>query len=296
MQLLSFIKGLLPRFKKDKLQEDIEICSAEFKNSVLPSYLNAIDGFSKITSKDLKAFEKTWFTYIKNPKKTTLIRSMYEKLLEASKTIETMDKYSEKEFNDEIITQGLSVLKATIIRMTEVLDFTATFSLRFLNYAYIAEKAALDPSIKIEDEVSQGELNLIKTYFLNFCLGLNAVCQDPQELEKKLTSIPDILVNADTDAAIKAFGISKVDPTAVFNIRGFIGSPIYRFAQAQAEAQAWRYKASKEMKSILELRLLDLQKTAQGNPDAGIQKEIEIIQSRIDGLQEKIRRIEEQVA
>ena len=56
--------------------------------------------------------------------------------------------------------------------------------------------------------------------------------------------------------------------------------------------QANRYKRAKELKSVLELRLLNLQQQQSGNADATLDREIEIIQSRIDSLDEKIRKAE----
>jgi hypothetical protein len=59
-----------------------------------------------------------------------------------------------------------------------------------------------------------------------------------------------------------------------------------------AEYQVARYKEKKELKSILELRLLNLKKTIDGSGDAALEKEINYTQSRIDKLNEQLRKAE----
>ena len=63
-----------------------------------------------------------------------------------------------------------------------------------------------------------------------------------------------------------------------------------------AEFQVSRYKEAKELKTNLELRRLYLESfRASGQQDEGTQKEINIIQSRIDRCSEQIRKAEENV-
>ena len=84
-------------------------------------------------------------------------------------------------------------------------------------------------------------------------------------------------------------------PLGVFQVQGFTKSPIYHVGLLVAEMQANRYKRAKELKSILELRKLNLIQSRTGTADTGVERELEILQSRIDSLDEKIRKTEESV-
>lgn len=296
MQILAFVKNLLPKFGKDRLQEDINICKNELQNTVIPSYEAAASALSTLQSKEAKEFEKLWFTYVKTAKKGSLVTSIQKKLQDIQPMLDMVENYTQKEFESEIIVAGMTVLKSTLVRMIEIADFTTTYSLRFLNYLYVLETTHIlgEPG-KVGSSLTPGEINLIKTHFVEFCIAVNALAKDPRQAEKVLETVPEILVNTRGEAALKVFGESKVDPLNVFQVKGFTHNPIYRVGLMVAEFQANRYKKAKELKSILELRLLNLQQIKAGNPEAQVDREIDIIQSRIDALDEKIRKAEESV-
>ena len=63
-----------------------------------------------------------------------------------------------------------------------------------------------------------------------------------------------------------------------------------------AQSQVSRYKEAKDLKTNLELRKLYLDSIkASGQGDETLQREIDIIQSRIDRCAEQIRKEEEKV-
>ena len=296
MEILNFVKSLLPKFGKNRLQEDINICRNELQNTVLPSYESAAKVLTSLNSKEAKEFERQWATFVKTAKKGPLIASIKKQLENVQPMLSFLDDYSQKEFETEIMTGAMTVLKSTVVRMVELAGFVSTYSLRFLNYIYVLETthATGNPG-NVSSNLTPGEINLIKSHFMEFCLALNALSRDVKPTEKVLEKIPDILVNKNIDASLRVFGDAQVDPLGVFQVKGFTGNPIYHIGTIIAEAQANRYKRSKELKSILELRLLNLQQVNSKEQDPGVDREIEIIQSRIDALDEKIRKVEESV-
>jgi hypothetical protein len=73
-------------------------------------------------------------------------------------------------------------------------------------------------------------------------------------------------------------------------------NPIYHIGLIVAEYQSNKYKENKELKSNLELRLMNLVSIRDtGQADPGVEREIEMVQSRIDKLSESIRKQEESV-
>lgn len=296
MQILSFIKGLLPKFGKDRLQEDINICRSELQNVVIPSYKNAASVFTQPIAPEIKEFEKMWNSYIKVKTRGPLVTGIQTKLEEVLPILDLMDKYTQTEFESEIVVAGMTVLKSTIVRLVELSDFVSTYAIRLLNYLYVVEMTAVNKQPGyVGENLSPGEIKLIKTHFMEFCIALNALCREPKQTEKVLQSVPEVLVNARGEAALKVFGDAKVDPLGAFQVSGLVYNMIYRTGMLVAEIQANRYKRAKDLKSILELRLLALQQQTNGQEDAALEREIAIVQSRIDALDEKIRKAEESV-
>ena len=296
MQILNFVKSLLPKFGKNRLQEDINICRNELQNTVLPSYESAAKALTELDSKEAREFERQWATFVKTAKKGPLVASIKKQLEGVQPMLAFMDDFAQKEFETEVIVAGMTVLKSTVVRMVELAGFVSTYSLRFLNYLYVLETThAMGKAGQMGSNLTPGEITLIKSHFMEFCLALNALSRDVKPTEKVLEKIPDILVNKNIDASLRVFGDAQIDPLGVFQVKGFTSNPIYHIGTIIAEAQANRYKRSKELKSILELRLLNLQQVNAKEQDAGTEREIEIIQSRIEALDEKIRKVEESV-
>jgi hypothetical protein len=83
------------------------------------------------------------------------------------------------------------------------------------------------------------------------------------------------------------------DPMESAGLSGFVGSAIYAIRLPIAQWQNDRYEAAKSKKQQLELRLLYLQMQSKQKHDPAIEKEIAVVQDRIDGLEYKLRKTEE---
>ena len=161
-KILEFVKDLLPKINKSRLQEDLNITRNEFQNIVIPSYAAAAPTLTKLTSPKAADFERQWATFAKGAKRGPLIASIQNQLEGIIPTLELMEKLVDKEFEVEILVAALTVQKATMIRLLEITSFISTYSLRFLNYIYIQElQATVGPDKEIESRMSPAETNLI---------------------------------------------------------------------------------------------------------------------------------------
>ena len=299
MSVFSFVSSLLPKFGKSRLKEDINIVTIELKNTVLPCYEQAtpLYGANALQTKEAKDFSNQWFKYVPNTNKNHgLVVSISKKLELAINTCEQLNSFIDKEFEDTVIVSGITINKAATIRILEVLSFISTYAMKFLNYLYVIETKHLGGVAKSESELTPGEINLIKTHFVEFCTAVKALCNEKAKpINKRLESVPEILVNAHAPEAIAATGASYQDVMGVFNVRGFTYNPIYHISMFIAEWQANKYKRNKELKTILEMRLLQMQQAQQGNFDPTLDKEISITQSRIEKLDKSLREFEEEI-
>jgi hypothetical protein len=167
------------------------------------------------------------------------------------------------------------------------------FSRKFLLYVFVCETAQYeDGGTTITDSLSPAEIEYIKANFVTYCTALNAVCNQPQTVRKMLEDVPDIVISSENVGALSStLGEAKLDPMNMKLIPIWL-NPIYHVGMFVAEWQADRYKAAKEELRLVQLRKLNLEKVSQGKPDAHVQKEIAYLETRIQGMNYKIAKME----
>lgn len=309
MSILTYIRNLLPSFKKDRVIEDARIIRSELETVSIPSYKEAEKVFTKYTfsSKEMQDYINIFNRNLKSStafgNKDNIVVSIRKGLEVLLQNLETVEGKLEKHLEDDVIAEGITCLKANLIQCLEGISFVSKYSYKFLNFIYVAETAAIDGNSQqaISECFSPAEIDYIEKSFVPFCIALGALTGTKAEFEKTIDRIPDIAItSSNSDAVAHTIDKSKLSP---FDMNGLIqgpnqsvfGNPIYHFGLMVAEYQANRYKVSKETKKVLELRLLNLEMVKQKSPDAKLQKEIEYIQSRVQGLDYKIKKMEESV-
>jgi len=324
MSILNYIRKLLPSFKKDRVIEDARIIRTELETVSIASYKEAEKVFTKwdFKSKEMQDYIKIFNRNIKSSSafgnKDNIVVSIRKGLEALLVSHELVEEKLQKYLEEDIIADGITCLKANLIQCLEGISFVSKYSYKFLNFIYVAETAEVtnyddlidDKNYKpgsgnsksyISDNFSPADLAYLENSFVPFCITFGALTKTKAEFEKIIDKIPDIVItSSNSDAISSTIDKDKLSP---FALNGLIqgpnpsvfDNPIYHFALMVAEYQANRYKESKESKKVLELRLLNLEMIKQKNPDAKLQKEIEYIQSRIQGFDYKIKKMEESV-
>lgn len=308
MNIISYLKSLLPSFKKDRVLEDARIVKTELETVSIVSYQEAEKVFTGWTfkSKQMQDYIKIFNRNFKSSSGfgskdniVTSIRKALEKLLETHGVVE--DKL-QTHLEDVVAAEGITCLKANLLQMLEGISFISKFSYKFLNYIYIVETSAQSEGNEVEyikNNLSPSDIAYIENSFVHFVILLATLSKSRQEVEKVIEKIPDIVITSlNADAINSTISQDKLNPLSPHgliqsNSSTVFNNPIYHVGLMVAEWQANRYKLSKETKKVLELRLLNLQLINQKNPDAKLEKEIEYIQSRIQGLDYKIKKMEE---
>ena len=297
MQVLKFVSSLLPQFGRSRMEEDLRIIRTELDTATVPAYKEALVIFGKDSeSNEIKELQEVYWSALGSRGKKTMIADIAEKLSTLKANIDLIEKVIEADFEVEVMSAGITLPKATVIRFIELLGFVSTFSLRLLNYCYVLESAvrAADTSYT-NKQLNPGEIALIKNHMFDFALALDVAATPEKKLEKELKEIPDFLLSGKMGAGMAAIGDAKADKLNVFGVKGFTGNPIYHVGLIVAEIQSDRYKRAKDLKATLELRLLRLKRQADGQNDPGLEREIEVLQSRIDKVTDKLRKVEESV-
>ena len=293
MRILNFIASLLPSFKRESVIEDMRLTRAELVEHTLPAYATAVSLLknwkfkSKILEKQLDIFGRM----VKgkgNP--ITVINDSFKDILE---NLDYVESVIDKTFNEEIAGSGLTYKATNLVQMSEAFAFTSKFARKFLIYVYVCETASYDETDSgLADSITPAEIQWIDANFISFCTAFNVVSGKPQQVQKQLSEIPDIIVTKDNEHTLAAtMGESKIDPFQM-NLIPIWMNPIYHVGMFVAEWQADRYKAAKEEVKLLQLRKLNLEKVSEGKPDAHIQKEITYMESRIQGINYKLQKME----
>jgi hypothetical protein len=297
--ILNYASKLLPVFKKDRIIDDARVVQTELNTNTIPSYETAIEIFkpSAVKSKIIIDLNKAYSTNMGGNSRSGMVADVWARLKSISDVVTLVSSDAMNNFEASVIVDGISLHKVSLIKTLELCGFISRYALRFLNYLYILETSEVskNPGEYIGRQLSKGEIKELELYFSDFCRSLKALSNNPEFFNKEIEKLPNITVNPMSEATMANIGSSKLDPLNIFALSGFV-SPIYRVGMMFAEYSVSRYKETKELKTNLELRRLYLENCkATGQIDEGMQKEIDIIQSRIDRCSEQIRKAEEKV-
>ena len=293
MNIFKFVKSLLPNFKKEKVAEDARITLEELQNVVLPSLQNATI-LNKLQHPDSIEMDKQFKSILKTKGGLNLITTLIAELPKVIEFQVGLQDIIDKKFEKEIIIDGITVYKANVLQAQSLVSFVSRFTMSLLNYIYILETQAVGVvDDYVRDSISDGDIIIIKRDFSMYCNALSCVTKNRKELTEILNKIPDILVGQNPEIVAGMYGDGVLDPLQMSTASGFAKSPVFSIRMWFAEWQVNRYKKMQETKTILELRVLNFQKQSNRTPDPKLEELILRTQSRIDGLSNKMRKIEE---
>lgn len=297
MKLLNFIKTLLPHIEKNDTLEDLRVTVSELETVTIPSYESAADHFkiNKIRSKEVNDLSHKFYKEC-DPngitKQKSFIADISRRLENVKANAEYITDSIEKLFEHDIISEGLTVQKAILLRTAGDISFVVRYSTDLLNYIYDQEASVRDKDLTIPPiVVKQIEKNFKQFVYLISDLGM-----DNKKFSKILVKVPDVVItDSNTDNLEAVYRPDQLDPLNSSHITGFTSSPIYVVRLSIASWQAGRYKAAKNKKKLLELRLLQAKTIDGENKNAKLEKEIEYTQSRLDKINKQLADFEEEL-
>lgn len=289
--LLSQLRNMLPRtLDKKKMLEQIDKVDSSISEHVLPNYriageLRALRAPKDKTAKELVAqIDKI------RGVKGNFAEKVHFCMTNAQAILGFVSTYSDKIFANNEATMGMSYSKITIVRVLQAADFASTYARHLLNYVVFLESQKDAPT----EAPSKAMVKFLDDKILDFTSALVIMSTDVKDFEKHLKSLPDAVVNEKTESAFGAtMGFAKLDP---FGLRNFSVSwnPFYHIGMMRAQYQEEKYREAKEEAQLLQLRLQQLESLTDGQQDASVQKEIDILQDKVTTLQFKIHTLEDE--
>jgi hypothetical protein len=225
-----------------------------------------------------------------------LASEIYSKLPIVSENLGFIEKELAAVSNPDILTEAITAKKAILIRALDQISFISRYTLDLLTYIYVQETVAVDPEAEGELDISKNSAQRVIQNIATYASLLTVYGNKSFTLEKRLVNIPEVLLSEKTvDAVTSTFDADKLDPLNTPFAMNFFYNPIYHVRLIVAEWQASRYKANKDKKKMLELRLLYLKMLSDDKKDASVQKEIAYTQERIDSLEYSMKKMERSV-
>lgn len=296
MNLLTFLGSMLSRLRKDEVMEDLRITAGEFERLVIPAYDEAAKFFksNKFECKDLQEAIKGFYRNYKGERADkNIIVEIHSRLPNLCKNLDYISEQNEALLSSDILKDGLTAKKAIMVRAAEQMSFISRYAMDFLNYVMVCETLARGEQAERSAPIVEQK---IIANIINFARLLTVYGQDPAEFQELLVDLPDVIVNEKNYGALAAvYSSNKIDPLESVVMQGFESNPIYHMRLVVAEWQANRYKVYKDKKRMLELRLLQLKMIDDKNLDPKIEREIEYIQNRVEGLEYKMAKMEHSV-
>lgn len=298
MKILNFVKALLPKLEKDNILEDLRVTISELDNVVYPAYQSASDYFksAKFQSDANQKLSITFYKSFSNNKvikQNNVILDIYKRLQFIKENAVYISSQIEELFERDIIADGLTAKKAILIRSAEQISFISRFSSDFLSYLYINEAVHFNSEVEESLRLSKEKIAYVEKNLPKFSASLSDLGIPNKDFTKIVGEIPELNVGGKYSHAVAGvYKESDIDPISGGFINGFVYNPIYHIRLTIAEWQASRYKANKDKKKMLELRLLHLKLQQENKNDPKLEQEIVYIQSRIDKIERYLNTVE----
>lgn len=297
MKIEQYVANVTGGLNKRQVVEHVRRLRQDLRDNTCPPYQSASEWFKDYTfkSKFASDFSQQFGRNAKLPFRGNYVQVVYQVLDRTAKNMEIIEKLVDRHFSNEIMASGLTYLKGNLIQYIDIVDFATRYARKLLLLTYASEKNALERNgAEMGKEMPRPEMQWLEANRDNFFAALASISPTPAELEKAIEQIPDIVV-AQADGAIlsNTLGRQSIDPLRM----GFISArvnPIYHFRKWLVEREVARYDAAVEERQLLEYRLLDLKNLQNGEPDPKLQQIIEYNSKRLEKLNFRIAKMEEE--
>lgn len=299
MNILNFVKALLPRLKKNQLAEDLRVTLEELRSEVEPIYQSMTELFKtkKPASKEFINLNKVFNHGFKPPRggrqpnMVADINNVLKSLTDIAKYLrESVDQVIE----NDIIADGLTAKKALLIRSAEHVSYLSRFSLDLANYLVSMEQIGKRPDLEETISLSKADKQKVEKQISRFASLLSDYSMGVEEFKKIVELTPDVNVGTKSGGVVAGLYKEKeVDPLNNPLVANFRYNPWLYISFAYNEWQDRRYRAARAKKETLELRILQLKLEYEKKSNPKLEDEIRYTQSRLDRLTQELRDAEE---
>lgn len=293
MSIERFVQAMLPEFDKANINNDITSTRTVIVDLAIPAFEAAVkwDKDFKFKSGVFEGVNKEITVGARIKDNKSLVQRVLHGLKNAQANLDVLSQLVDDNFTQEVTAVSMTYKKANILQLVSAISSFADYSLKLLNILYICE--ANNYSYTQFRAERQREFIYLNKNMTGFVATLAACYNGPKDVAKAIDNSAELLVDETKSAAYRqTMEGGKLNAFSALNFTVIL-SPIYHVRMRIAEWQVARIKAARERKEVLQLRLLHLERQREGRKDAGIERQIEHTQSRIDDLDYKIKELTE---
>lgn len=292
MKVEQYIATLAPSLRKDKILDDLGVVRKGLKDATIPAYetLESLFGKWKWQSPEMKTMATSFGRLAGNK---GVVPTILEAMTNTAKALDVVEDMIIKQFNEEVISTALTYKKATVLQYLEAVSFLSTYARKLANFLLVAETATFpDSDVTVATSFAPAEISYIQDKFLMFTQALVALSGKPEDIEKRLSEAPDVVVKAASAGALEqTLGKTKTDPMKM-NFISSTWNVFHHIGKAFAEWQVSKYNGAKEELQLVQMRKLYLEKLQAKKPDAALAHEIEYMEGRVQNLNANIAKME----
>lgn len=263
-------------------------------DNVIPSFKagqDLFDGSYKFRSQLARNVESTFSRQRMTANRVNWVGDVLTALETASEVVPRFLSEIEK-LNTGIITRdGIDLRTANILQLAEMNKFMLSYAPKLLLWVTAAEGAATSAHVK--ENITRGESEWLTQNLGGFAAIVRLYCRPAAEINKKLDGVAKIPVAGVDFETASAVDFTKVDPMRMGFIgedllAGFVSAVSYRLGKMWAEYSVKEHNEQKELKTALELRLIELRMAQGGTTDAVLTKRIKYTEDRLSKLSYQI--------
>jgi hypothetical protein len=295
MNIKQYVKSLKGVTSKADVLSSLNSVSQDLNTKVLPIVNTASAAFKviKLKSPDVIGYDERYRNEFKIGRNANTFTDLQERLTQTAKNLDALRIAVERTLPDTVSTSNIDYRSAVLMQMVDNASFLMRFCRRFTEVAVVYETQQRGVYEDYQKRnLSRGEVAWVDNRFPSFLNVLETFSQDTKDFNKKFESIPNVKVDADSDNDVGLFGRLKMDPFKL----GFVPvslNPFFHVGKWIAEFQAWRYKEAQEDLTRIQRRILLLEEADAGKANPKIEKELEILRDKSEGLIYKINKAEE---
>ncbi len=190
---------------------------------------------------------------------------------------------------------ALDYKAANLLQYTQAVSFATKFVRKlYLRFTSDVLDSMPKPSVPFAPGVAKPDMAWINANFATFYAVMQSLSLAAKNFKQAMHQVPELnIALSDYDALYQTQG-AKIDPFQM----GLISprfNPIYRLRLAYTDWQLSRYNAAKAERQALEYRIQALRDSQDGKPNPKLEQVIEYETDRLQSLNYKIAKYEEEV-
>lgn len=297
MNSQKYAQSLKGVTRKDDVISALDSVVQDLGTKVIPIVDTTAAAFKtiKLKSPEVIGYEERYRSEFRLGRGDNIFVDLQERLATVSKNLTSLRTLIEKHLPETVSAGNIDHRSAVLMQLVDNASFTMRFVRRFVETSviYETEVTGIYPDYA-KNNLTKGEVQWVNARFPFFISMIEALSMAPHDFTKKFEDIPSVKVDTESGNDVSMFGRDKMDPFKL----GFIPlsiNPFFIVGRWIAEWQAWRYKEAQEDLSRIQKRIMLLEEAEAGKANPKIEKEIEILRDKSEGLIYKINKAEEDI-